>query len=139
MDSKKKSYIFWNEFNQKKPKKLLSFVKWKVINFGFWIVVVLVWTFWSHLQKICHKKSWFTKKITKINKQSDINTLKTYPSRFFFFFAQINRFNLISFFVYLWYYYYFDCVAMWFKNNKEIFYLFINRFYGWEKKKMTKN
>jgi hypothetical protein len=74
--SKKKSlYPFWTESIQEKSKKLLSCTTTDCED--------LVLDSWNSSAKKLLAGSWFTEKLTEVNKQSPVNSLKPCPSSLF--------------------------------------------------------
>jgi hypothetical protein len=74
--SKKKSlYPFWSKSIQEKSKKLLSCTSTDC--------EYLVLDSWSSSAKKLLARSWFTAKLTEVNKQSPANSLKPCPSSLF--------------------------------------------------------
>jgi hypothetical protein len=51
----------------------------------------LVLNSWNSFAKRLLARSWFTVKLTEMNKQSPVNCLESFPSSLFFFFAKNNR------------------------------------------------
>jgi hypothetical protein len=72
---KKGLYFFWSESIQEKSKKLLSCTTTNCED--------LVLNSWNSSAKRLLSGSWFTAKLTELNKQSPVNSLKSCPSSLF--------------------------------------------------------
>jgi hypothetical protein len=72
---KKGLYPFWSKSIQEKSKKLLSCTSTDCED--------LVLNSWSSSAKKLLAGSWFTAKLTEVNKQSPVNSLKSCPSSLF--------------------------------------------------------
>jgi hypothetical protein len=72
---KKGLHPFWSESIQEKSKKLLSCTSTDCED--------LVLDSWSSSAKKLLAGSWFTAKLTEVNKQSSVNSLKSCPSSLF--------------------------------------------------------
>jgi hypothetical protein len=72
---KKSLYPFWTEFIQEKSKKLLSCTMTDCEG--------LILNSWNSFAKKLLAGSWFTAKLTEVNKQSSVNSLKSCPSSLF--------------------------------------------------------
>jgi hypothetical protein len=72
---KKDLYPFWSEYIQEKSKKLLSCTSTDCED--------LVLDSWNSSAKKLLAGSWFTAKLTEVNKQSPVNSLKSCPSSLF--------------------------------------------------------
>jgi hypothetical protein len=72
---KKSLYLFWSESIQEKSKKLLSCTTTDYED--------LVLDSWNSSAKRLLAGSWFTAKLTEVNKQSPVNSLKSCPSSLF--------------------------------------------------------
>jgi hypothetical protein len=75
ISEKKNLYPFWTESIQEKSKKLLSCTTTDCED--------LVLNFWNSSAKRLLAGSWFTVKLTEVNKQSPVNSLKSCPSSLF--------------------------------------------------------
>jgi hypothetical protein len=77
VDSKEKEkvYLFWIESIQEKPKKLLSCTMTDCKDLGL--------DFWNSSAKKLLAGSWFTAKLTEVNKQSPVKSVKSCPSSLF--------------------------------------------------------
>jgi hypothetical protein len=75
ISEKKSLYPFWSESIQEKSKKLLSCTTTDCED--------LVLNSWNSSAKRLLAGSWFTVKLTEVNKQSPVNSLKSCPSSLF--------------------------------------------------------